>query len=85
MMNIMEHDQLPHPRVRLPTAIDLHGELNALTSSRFPWMYELSKCAPQEALRDLGVAFTKSTHRPALRIHKTCRTIHGERIGKLPV
>ncbi len=57
-MNVMEHNQLPHPRIKLPTAIDLHRELNALKRRRFPWMYELSKCAPQEALRDLDCAFT---------------------------
>ncbi len=56
-MNVMEHNQLPHPRIKLPTAIDLHRELNRLKKSRFPWMYESSKCAPQEALRDLDSAF----------------------------
>jgi putative transposase len=40
-----------------PTAIDLHRELNALKPSQFPWMYEVSKCAPQEALRDLEQAY----------------------------
>ena len=42
---------------RIPSAIDLHRELNALKKSTFPWMYEVSKCAPQEALRDLDKAF----------------------------
>jgi len=37
---------------RNTTAIDLHRELNALKQTEFPWMYEVSKCAPQEALRD---------------------------------
>jgi len=37
---------------RTITAIDLHKELNALKQTAFPWMYEVSKCAPQEALRD---------------------------------
>ena len=37
---------------RTSTAIDLHKELNALKQTEFPWMYEVSKCAPQEALRD---------------------------------
>jgi putative transposase len=37
---VIEHNQLPHPWVRLPTAIDLHRELNALKRSTFPWMYE---------------------------------------------
>jgi putative transposase len=42
--------------VKIPTAIDLHKELNALKSTEFPWMYASSKCAPQEALRDLDTA-----------------------------
>lgn len=38
-------------------AIELHRQLNALKRTDFPWMYEVSKCAPQEALRDLDRAF----------------------------
>ena len=40
-----------------PSAIDLHRELNALKKTNVPWMYEVSKCAPQEALRNLDHAF----------------------------
>ena len=39
------------------TAIELHRELNVLKQTAFPWLYEVSKCAPQEALRDLDRAF----------------------------
>lgn len=42
---------------KTPSAIDLHRELNALKQTDLPWMYEVSKCAPQEALRDLDDAF----------------------------
>src|SRR5690348_5659666 len=42
----------------VPSAIDLHRELNALKQTDVPWMYEVSKCAPQEALRNLDTAFT---------------------------
>ena len=42
---------------KTPSAIDLHHELNALKKTELPWMYEVSKCAPQEALRDLDHAF----------------------------
>ena len=42
---------------KTPTAIDLHRELNALKKTQLSWMYEVSKCAPQEALRDLDNAF----------------------------
>jgi putative transposase len=40
-----------------PNAIELHRQLNALKRTEFPWMYQVSKCAPQEALRDLERAF----------------------------
>uniref|UniRef100_A0A6M3M850 Putative transposase n=1 Tax=viral metagenome TaxID=1070528 RepID=A0A6M3M850_9ZZZZ len=40
-----------------PSAIDLHRELNRLKQTEIPWMYDVSKCAPQEALRNLDVAF----------------------------
>lgn len=38
-------------------AIEQHRLLNSLKETDFPWMYEVSKCAPQEALRDLDRAF----------------------------
>lgn len=38
-------------------AIEQHRLLNSLKIIDFPWMYEVSKCAPQEALRDLDRAF----------------------------
>ncbi len=34
-----------------------HKLLNSLKKEQFSWMYETSKCAPQEALRDLHRAF----------------------------
>ncbi len=48
---------------KVPTAGDLHKELNALKANEFPWMYECSKCAPQEALRDLDVAYKNAYRR----------------------
>jgi putative transposase len=39
------------------SAIELHRELNALKQNEVPWMYDVSKCAPQEALRNLDTAF----------------------------
>jgi putative transposase len=44
---------------KTPTAIGLHKELNARKITDFPWMYEVSKCAPQEALRNLEKAFKR--------------------------
>jgi len=38
-------------------AIKQHRQLTALKKTEFPWMYEVSKCAPQEALRNLDRAY----------------------------
>ena len=40
-----------------PSAIELHKRLNVLKQTDFPWMYDVSKCAPQEALRNFDRAF----------------------------
>ena len=50
-----------------PSAIDLHRELNALKPTTIPWMYEVSKCAPQEALRNLDNAFAHFFRRAHLK------------------
>jgi putative transposase len=42
---------------RFTDAMKQHKLLNSLKKAQFPWMYECSKCAPQEALRDLNRAF----------------------------
>jgi putative transposase len=50
-----------------PSAIDLHRELNALKQTDVPWMYAVSKCAPQEALRNLDTAFAHFYRRVQLK------------------
>jgi putative transposase len=40
-------------------AIELHRELNRLKPIEYRWMYDVSKCAPQEALRDLDAAYRR--------------------------
>ena len=49
-----------------PNAIALHRELNALKKTDVPWMYQVSKCAPQEALWNLDAAFAHFFRRCAL-------------------
>ncbi len=49
--------QLPIPWSPIPSAYDLGRELNHLKHTEFPWMYEVSKCAPQEALKNLRRAY----------------------------
>ena len=43
-------------KINFPSSIDLHKKLVAEVKSQFPWYYEVSKCAPQQALRDLHSA-----------------------------
>ena len=59
--NVYLWNQLPHPPLKYESAIDQHRILNARKAIDYPWMYEVSKCAPQEALRDLGSAFHNSS------------------------
>lgn len=42
---------------RALNAMDLHKMLNQRKRQEFPWLLEISKCVPQEALRDLDRAF----------------------------
>jgi putative transposase len=35
----------------------LRRQLNAIKREQFPWMLEITKCAPQAAIQDLGIAF----------------------------
>ena len=37
--------------------VKLRRELNAIKREQFPWMMEVTKCAPQLAIKDLGKAF----------------------------
>jgi putative transposase len=36
---------------------DLRKKLNGIKRQSFPWMLEVTKCAPQMAIKDLGMAF----------------------------
>jgi len=44
---------------KIPTARDLHKRLVAEVKKENPWYYQSSKCAPQQALRNLEAAFKK--------------------------
>ena len=47
----------PDNKLKFPSAIDLHKLLVSLVKPENPWYYEVSKCAPQYALRQLRTAF----------------------------
>src|SRR5260370_1091605 len=59
------------------SAMELHRELNTLKKTEVPWMYEVSKCAPQEALRNLDRAFDGFFRRVKL----TQRDKHRGKVG----
>lgn len=42
---------------RFTNAMEQHKQLTVLKQAQFSWMYECSKCVPQEALRNLDRAF----------------------------
>ena len=69
---ILDHNQdNPEDKIKFPTAIDLHKWLVALIKPKCPWYYEVSKCAPQYALRQLAEswkrAFKKTSKPPRFK------------------
>ena len=44
---------------KIPSAIDLHKKLNAEVKPENEWYYDVSKCAPQQGLRDLQKGFDR--------------------------
>lgn len=46
-------------KIKFPTSVDLHKLLVATVKIDNPWYYKVSKCAPQEALRNLSNAFKR--------------------------
>jgi putative transposase len=40
-----------------PSEVSLRRQLNALKREHYPWMFDVTKCAVQEAIIDRGTAF----------------------------
>ena len=58
--NILTHNSNnPDSKLKFPTAIDLHKLLVAMVKPNNCWYYEVSKTAPQYALRYLSVAWKR--------------------------
>jgi putative transposase len=45
------------PEVQGTSEMELRRELNRIKKDEYPWMLEVTKCAPQMALKNLGKAF----------------------------
>ena len=58
--SILDHNKVnPNEKIKFPTVIGLHKWLVALVKPENPWYMEVSKCAPQYALRDLRMAWER--------------------------
>jgi putative transposase len=72
-LGILSHNAgcRPDEKIKFPTAIDLHKWLNKLVKPENLWYYEVSKCAPQYALRHLAQGwqdcFKKKKSRPKFK------------------
>lgn len=55
---------------KFPTSIDLHKRLVAEVKPRCEWYYKSSKSAPQQALRDLEMAFRRMHKVPGTKFPK---------------
>ena len=49
--------QRQYPAGGKPSDVSRRRDLNAIKRAQFPWMFDLTKCAVQEAIIDLGAAF----------------------------
>ncbi|GIW59520.1 MAG: hypothetical protein KatS3mg087_0586 [Patescibacteria group bacterium] len=58
---ILDHNKVnPEEKIKFPTAVDLHKWLVAMVKPENEWYYEVSKCAPQYALRQLSEAWKQA-------------------------
>ena len=59
---ILDHNQASQDddKIKFPSAIDLHKWLVAMVKPEYPWYYQVSKCAPQYALRYLSQAWQQA-------------------------
>lgn len=67
-----------------PSEISLRKQLNAIKATQFPWMLEVTKVAPQQAIKNLGSSFqrffTKQNKYPRFKkkgIHDAFRADNG--------
>jgi putative transposase len=57
---ILDHNKTnPDDKIKFPSGIDLHKWLVAMVKPENPWYFEVSKCAPQYALRNLRSAWNR--------------------------
>lgn len=65
LKEVLEHNRnKPELKVKVPSAIDLHKLFCAEVKPEKPWIYEVSKCSPQYALRNVRDALDRFFKEP---------------------
>lgn len=62
-------------KVKIPSAIDLHKKFVAEEKTANSWLYEISKCSPQQAFRNLSSAYERFHKLQARHQYKKIKTI----------
>lgn len=57
-------DKDEHTPLKPPTEVALRRDFNAIKREKFPFVMEVTKCAPQMAIKDLGKAFKNFFRNP---------------------
>lgn len=52
------------PKAKMPSEASLRREFNAIKRQEFPYMMEVTKCAPQHSIKNLGKAFASFWKNP---------------------
>ena len=64
------------PALPKPNEAALRRQLNAIKRAQFPWMLEVTKCAPQMAIMQLGQAFDNFFAKRASYPTFRCKGVH---------
>lgn len=74
---VLNHNsENPDNKIKVPSAIDLHKWLVASIKPQFPWYYESSKAAPQNALRQLRDAWDRCFKKISGQPHPKKKGVH---------
>jgi putative transposase len=65
-----------------PSEVSLRRQLNAVKREQFPWMFDVTKCAAQEAIIDLGAAFRGFFEKRGKYPRFKKKTDRGKRLGE---
>jgi putative transposase len=68
-----------------PSEVSLRRQLNAVKREQFPWMFDVTKCAVQEAIIDLGSSFRAFFESPLQAQGRQGELLRCQRSRKVPL